>query len=307
MFDSLEKYLEVAVDHYDAHLDSVNCEAGIAGVKTTLRFHHLRFDANGQPKFGDLARCLAQHVVTFCLSAQQREPADRWDQRVKIANEAKRLFRADDRSGEAGELLLYFLLETVLGAPQIVAKMDLKMNAKAEVHGSDGIHVRWHREDGQLDLYFGESKLEQDVGSALTNAFASIERFHVNGMQEHEFGMVTRHYKWAESETKRSVLRYIDRGQPGGDCRINHACLIGYNWEEYAGLSGVALGRLEAEFKARYINDAERLRTMLARRFNDCTRRHLRFEMFFLPFRSVQEFRTAFVRELHPLTVPAHG
>lgn len=298
MFESLDQYLEVAVERYEAHLDVLNCDSAIEGVTASLRFHHLRFDSNGQPKFGDLARCLAEHVVTFALSAQQRGNAERWDQRVKIANEAKRLFRRDDKSGEAGELLLYFLLEAVLRAPQIVAKMDLKTNSKVEIHGSDGIHVRWHAEDGQLDLYFGEAKMEQTVASALSNAFESIETFHANGMRDHEFGIVTRHYKWTDDDTKEAVLRYVDRGQPGGDCRINHACLIGYDWKEYAQLNNLRFQEMEMEFKRRYLRHTTRVQRLLTRRFNGCRQRHLRFEMFFLPFASVQEFRTAFVREL---------
>ena len=60
-----------------------------------------------------------------------------------------------DKTGEAGETLLFFLMEAVLGAPQLVAKMELKTNSNDEVKGSDGIHVRWNEQDKLVDLYFG--------------------------------------------------------------------------------------------------------------------------------------------------------
>ena len=65
----------------------------------------------------------------------------------------------------------------------MVAKIDLKTNPKLEVNGSDGIHMKWHPDDKVLDIYFGESKLEQTASSAIKNAFVSMENFHADGLE----------------------------------------------------------------------------------------------------------------------------
>jgi uncharacterized protein DUF1837 len=193
-------------------------------------------------------------------------------------------------------MLLYFLLEAVLRAPQMVAKMELKTNPRMEIHGSDGIHMRWHETDGKLDLFFGETKLEQTIYSTLDNMIESLQSFHSEGLLEHEFGVVTSHYKHADEKMKEEVLRLLDRKKPGGDCRINHACLVGYDWEEYKKLSAISSHELADTFRQRYVSDLPRLKKLLAGRFACFANRRLRFEIFVLPFRTVQEFRTAFTR-----------
>lgn len=292
--DSLEKYLKASKTKYDACVDVIESDLKIEGVEATLRFHHLRFDPNGQPKFTDLANCLADHVIQYCFSARRRGEPKSDDEYSRLNREARGLLRKWTTSGESGEMLLYLLIEVVLGAPQVVAKLDLKTNPKLESHGSDGIHMKWHQSDGVLDIYFGEAKLEQTPSSALRNAFKSINSFHTEGLHEHEFGLVTSHFKWLDENLQKAVLNYVDRQNPGGDCRINHACLIGYDWDEYAKFNGLKLGALTAEFKKRYLDDAARLKKLLEKRFDDFEHKHLRFEVFFLPFRTVQEFRDAF-------------
>jgi hypothetical protein len=296
LITTLSKYIECSREKYNACLDCIETDLAVDGVQVTLRYHHLRFDGNGQPKFQDLAKCLADHLVEYCLSARRRDNPRQAHEFGKLHREARGLLRKFDTSGESGELLLYFLMESVLGAPQIVAKMDLKTNHKLEVFGSDGIHMKWNAEDNCLDLYFGEAKLEQTVSSALDNAFASIEKFHAEGAMDLEFGLVTSHFKWADDKVRAAVVDYVDRQKPGSDCRINHACLIGYNWEEYMNLGTLRLDALEKEFKLRYKDHAPHLQQMLSTRFDKCSRKHLRFEMFFLPFRTVQEFRDAFIK-----------
>jgi hypothetical protein len=291
---NLSEYIECSRDKYDACLDCIETDLKINGANVTLRFHHLRFDGNGQPKFQDLANCLADHLIEYCFSARRRGNPSQPHDFGKLHREARGLLRKFQTSGESGELLLYFLLESVLGAPQIVAKMDLKTNRKFEVLGSDGIHMKWNDQDKCVDLFFGEAKLEQTVSSALNNAFKSIERFHSEGSSELEFGLVTSHFKWADEKVRNAVIEYVDRQKPGPDCRINHACLIGYDWNEYQKLGSLRQDALETEFKDRYKAHAHNLKKLLSTRYDSCTLKHLRFEVFFLPFRTVQEFRDAF-------------
>jgi hypothetical protein len=270
----------------------------IEGVAAELRFHHLRFDSNGEPKFKDLAKCLASYVVEFCLSASRRGAAKKPHEFARLIQEAKALFTKKAKSGESGELLLYFLLEAVLGAPQIVAKYELKTNRKMEVHGSDGIHMKWNEAENLLDIYFGESKLETSIYSALDHAFESMDSFHENGMRDHEFGLVTSNFKIADDSLKRAVESYLDRLAPGGDCRINHAVLIGFDWDEYKKLSAPDVETLIREFKRRYSAKAPQIQGLLQARFDKFKHKKLRFEVLLLPFKSVQEFRDAFIAAL---------
>lgn len=300
-FVSLDEYIGASRQNYEACVDVVQHDLSVKSVQATVRMHHLRFDANGAPMVTELAICLANHITKYCLSARNRSAQPDELEMTKLVHEARKLFihpeatdDDPDRTGEAGEILLYFLMETVLGAPQVVAKMDLKTNPKLEVHGSDGIHMRWHPEDQQVDIFFGEAKLHQNVGAAISSAIKSIGAFHANGMRQHEFGIVTKHFKLVDDELRRAVKDLLDSGVRGPSARINHVCLIGYDWSEYGKLPALSQDALSEEFRKRYQKDAPRLHELLEDRFKSFSRKELRFEVFFLPFKSVQDFRDAF-------------
>lgn len=307
--------LSASRQNYDACIDHVGYHHTFANIHVTTRLHHLRFDANCQPKVQALAECLADHITSYAVSSRNRPILETDQQWNKFVRETRALFRVNalargmpDLSGEAGEMLLYFLLETVLQAPQVIAKVELKTNPAMEVNGSDGVHMRWDSADGLVDVYFGESKLYTDVGTALTNAFDSMAKFHANGMRAHEYTMVTKFFKGADNHVKAAVAEVLDTGRPGPGARINHACLIGYDWMPSGMTPGQALAAVEAEYRRQYQLDAPRLYDMLQRRFDTCQRdtgrcqvspcdcqwKQYRFEVFFLPLASVQVFRDSF-------------
>lgn len=293
-FEKLPSLISASREKFDACLDKVDHSLTVDGITATLRFHHVRFDANGMPKFSDLAECLADHIVAYCFSASRRGVPNTHDEHTRLARLARKALRRTPTAGEAGEMLLYLLLESVLGAPQILSKVDMKTARKVESYGSDGLHMRWHPQDNLLDVFFGEAKLEQSIYAALSNAFKSITEFHKQDMRDFEFGLVTSHFKHAEPELRDAVLDYIDRQKPSSDCRINHACLIGYDWQDYAILTATGSTAITDEFRSRYLDDLPRLRTLIQKRFDNFKLTHLLFEVFFLPFRDVQAFRDAF-------------
>ncbi|MFI4915865.1 MAG: DUF1837 domain-containing protein [Phycisphaerales bacterium JB060] len=297
----LDRLLSASRDNYDACINHVDHECSCTGVTARTRLHHLNFDPNGKPKVEALAKCLAEHIMNYAVSSRNRPVASTLQDWARFHNETRRLLRVNakarglvDLSGEAGEMLLYFLLETVLDAPQVVAKIELKTNPAMEVNGSDGIHMRWHPQDQVVDVYFGESKLHADVGSGISSAFDSIYKFHANGMRAHELAMVTKHFKGADPHVKAAVEQILDTGKPGHDARINHACLIGYDWEAEGIGHGQAARGVEQEYRKQYLLQAPDLHTKLQNQFDSCKTREFGFEVFFLPFASVQFFRDAF-------------
>jgi|GEM_PF-1033339 len=314
-FADLQSMLSASRQNYDACIGHVQHQHTVAGVTATTRLHHLKFNANGLPKLDALAKCLVNHAIDYAISARNRPAVMTAQEGARLMQEARKLFRVvaapvgtADLAGEAGELLLYFLLEAVIGAPQVVAKIELKTNPALEVNGSDGIHMCWNATDNLVDVYFGESKMYTDVGAALTNAFKSVENFHTNGMRDHEYSMVTKFFKGVDDNVMAAVAEVLDTGKPGPGARINHACLIGYDWAATGITPGQALAAVEAEYCHQYLLEAPRLHKLLKSRFDTCHKatngcqtplcqcqwKQYRFEVFFLPLASVQAFRDAF-------------
>ncbi|MCG7864032.1 MAG: DUF1837 domain-containing protein [Candidatus Thiodiazotropha endolucinida] len=308
MNDAMTKiYKLLSVDKIDYKhcIDHVDHDETIDGVKTTIRLHYVKFDANGKPMLGALAETLYDYIIHYCIAARNRDDMLTPTQATRLTKDAKELFihpeateDDPDQTGEAGEILLYFLVESILEAPQVVSKMELKTSQNKEVHGSDGIHMRWCKNDGIVDVYFGEAKIHQSLSGALGSAFKSISGFHEEGMYKHEFLMVTKHFKYADEAIKSEVKKLIVRGEPSSDVRINHACLIGYNWDKYKELLENGTENIEEDFRQLFIDDAPRVVTLLKNRFDGFDKKHLRFDFFFIPFVHVQEFRDAFNKAL---------
>lgn len=120
----------------NAFLSEVSSETLASEGAVTVRAHLLQFH-NGFPRTRDLAVKLAQLVPDFAtprskLLAAKQASGDSVEAITKLVHEARELF-VHNESGEGGEVLLYFLAECVLQAPQLLCKMRLKTNANMHV------------------------------------------------------------------------------------------------------------------------------------------------------------------------------
>ena len=298
--------IEISKDNYLKIFNKINHTNNINGVDVNLRFKYIQFDPNGEPKIQLLVDTLVSYFTHYCFSAQKRNidpdlPSTEQERlRNKLQTEARKLFRKwvgdGSTSGEAGEMILWFLLEAVLDAPQIVAKMDLKTNPQLESFGSDGIHMKII--DDILNIYFGEAKLYSNIGGALDSIFESIEKFHEKGLVKHEYNMVTKNYKHLKENEQKQILDFITDRINSQEVKINHACLVGYDWNEYQKLNTAERESFVRKFETLYKNDTIRLTKLIQTRFDKFSKKHLHFEVFFLPFKSVQELRDKFNEEL---------
>lgn len=298
----INKYISINTKDYDNCIDVIEHNHVIQGIKATVRLHYLKFDGNGLPMVKPLANILYSYIINYCLSARQRNDTLTPQQATCLTKDARKLFRhptitddSPDKTGEAGELLLYFLMEAVLKTPQVIAKMELKTNRKDEVKGSDGMHARWNEEDGVIDFFFGESKLYQSSSDAISKAIESIDEFHENKMYRHEFTMITNHFKYADEKTRDAITEMIVHGEPGNGVRVNHACLIGYDFKAYKSLPPeLSKNEMTVEFCEKFLDDSGRLVKLLQKGFDKFDKKHLKFDVFFIPFPSVEAFRNAF-------------
>ncbi|GEK49658.1 HamA C-terminal domain-containing protein [Vreelandella venusta] len=298
---NIAEKISVETPDFSNCISVVEHDLKLTGIETTVRFHYLKFDGNKQPMVKALADTLYAYIIDYCLSAKNRDEALTARQSTILTKEARSLFRhpeisddSPDKTGEAGETLLYFLMEAVLKAPQVVSKMELKTNHKDEVKGSDGIHARWNEELEVVDFYFGESKLYKKVSDALTSALKSINDFHDVKMYEHEFNMVTKHFKYADEVVKHEISQLFVNGNPGANVRVNHACLIGYDYKGYDDVLLEPHSNLIRKFEDEFLPSAESLVDLLQKKLDKFEKKHLVFDMFFLPFPSVVDFRNAF-------------
>lgn len=287
--------MHVTAERYDACMAHVDHNYTLGDFNATLRLHYVRPDADGRPKFKELARVLACHLGYYAISAKRHQDAKDQVDEARILQDAKALLRGYSKSGEAGELLLYFLVEAVLRAPQVICKMALKTNRKDEVKGSDGVHVKWDSARGRLILYFGEAKLYADLTAALNAAFKSMEAFHAEVAAEHETFLVCTHFNLLDEVLHQRVCAYLDKTNSAETYETHHVCLVGFDWDEYGDLDDHTKRRaFLAEFEQRYLKCGSAIRAKVEKQLKEFKQNHLTFEFFFIPFKSVEDFRKWF-------------
>jgi hypothetical protein len=293
---SLDKYLTVKPDDYKECLGELTHSLTCHGGDASLRFHYVLFDGDGEPQFEQLAEQLATFVVTYSFNAKKFQNSTP-QKLARLFMQARDLFRKYEHSGQAGEVLIYFLVEAILLAPQVLQKMPITTNPADERKGTDGIHAKWNPVLHLLDVYFCESKIWQNFSDALADAFKSMEKFHETKMRKHEFFLTTHNLQLVDQEGQDALTDFF-LGKPGTKIRTNHACLLGFNWNEYACLGDHRRSEFLANFVTRYELEARAIRDKIDKKFSKSQINNFHFDFFMVPFRNVDEFRTWFQKAL---------
>ncbi|MCZ0961819.1 DUF1837 domain-containing protein [Paracoccus sp. EF6] len=219
---------------------------------------------------------------------------------TRLHERARSLFikakKGSHRSGEAGEILLFILVEWLLKAPQIVSKMYLKTNNNMPVHGTDGIHARFDDSTKRLHLYWGESKAHNSLGGAFISAMKSIKDFHEEGGQNLEIPIVSNFsdFNTASPDAKEAFIRYLDPyNEEYNQCVTSFACLLVFDFP-FPIVGDIDIELCEKEFVNAANVEMHKFLTSLPEKLADRNIGHLRFEFFLVPVPSAQEFRDKF-------------
>ncbi|SFV52726.1 bll2187; hypothetical protein [hydrothermal vent metagenome] len=292
---NIEEYLEIKEELYTNIFSNIDNETVNNAI---LRFHYIKFNPNNEPKFDKLIDTIINHITLYCYSISKRTENDYEAYKNRLYREAARLFRENDKSGEFGELILWFLLESVLKAPQVVAKMDLKTNRNDEIKGADGIHINITNQN-ILEIIFGESKLYNNLSKAIIDAFNSIENFLEKEQYKREYNLITTHFKWLNTEHQTKLLNFISNNIEADEVKIKFAILIGFDWEKYQKLQEpLERKKFVEEFESIYQEKAKKIINTIEQKLSKFKYNNYEFDIFFLPFKSVDEMRKRFKSEL---------
>lgn len=289
---------------FESYLCSVGEPLVIAETSATARTHFVTRDGNGRPAINKLARKLANQVTNYCIPRSRLEEAAAHFARTgsaerftQLAKEARELFTPLKNSGEGGELLLYFLLESVLNIPQIICKMQLKTSTSMHVHGTDGVHAKILEGD-RVALYWGEAKMHATVHSAVDECFKSIAPFLTDETElaaRRDLLLIRDNLDLGSSEVTQALLKYFIDDEPQSNLlELRGACLVGFSLEDYPEpheADGVSVRAEVAEAVSKWY---ERVKGQIVGN-------HLstfEIEVFCVPVPSADDFREAVRREL---------
>lgn len=302
-------------------LGEIDYNISEGGINIVGTFSYLNF-RDGRPIQEEFVNLIYHKIVPYCLSRKfiakcrenlQETKEARWLHEPVDA--AKELFikakKKNPKSGEVGEVVLFTLLEGLIGAPKIVSKMKLKTNSNMEIYGSDGIHIKFDKNTEELLIYWGEAKLWKELSSAITDIMESIKEFHkpdeITGEKQRDFDInIIREYADIDTtdneKAKELLLNYLDpyRREYRDQMREIHACLAIWDWKVYETIikKSSTPEEIEAKFIKRYRSRIEKASKLFVEKARESGIDRLRFHFFLLPLHNIEEFRKRFCQKV---------
>lgn len=261
-----------------------------------------------------LARFVYRYISWFCiprqevLDALEKAKGGEIHHLQNIFDRARRLFvkatLASKTQGEVGELTLFILLEKLLESPRAVCKMDLKTSTQLAYNGSDGTHLGFDSESNQLVIYWGESKMVQQISSCFDDICESLLHFITpkeSGVpKQREIEILVQDLDVPPGPFKDLLLKYLD---PYSDSPERHetrevfACLACFDFEEYSRLSSVPQKDLYDHFQKKLQERLESAGALFEKKVSSTNLKEFEYVLFILPFPDLQKFRNQF--QLH--------
>ncbi|HEU4678685.1 MAG TPA: DUF1837 domain-containing protein [Terrimicrobiaceae bacterium] len=305
MIDALQ---DLSRDKGARNLNGVLTEVGgtvdLEGTAARCRCHFVASDGNDRIKVDALAEKVSRQALEYCTPRSRLLEADAEFEKtnsreaiIRLQEEARELFTKIDSSGEAGEMLLYLLLEVGLGLPQIFCKMPLKTNPQMHVHGVDGVHGSLGP-DGRLGLYWCEAKLYASVSAATRECFASLGPYLLDdgsGPAQRDLLLVRDGLDTGNEDLNKALRAFLDDDSSASGFRVvKGACLIGFSLEDYP-----------SPFAEDGVSLVEEVKDQLKGWFAGAGNRVLKegietfeIEIFCVPMPDVEAFRAAVKRHL---------
>jgi hypothetical protein len=299
--ESLNRLARGTAVDLNPFLQELKHDEVLNGSRATVRAHFVARDGNGRLQTIGLTQFLAQQVIDYCIPRNRINEAHAHFEKtkssdffVKLNAEARALFTTLTKSGEGGELLIFVLLERLLGIPQILCKMNLKTSSQMHIHGVDGVHAHII-ENGKLGLYWCESKLYASFSAAVAECMKSIAPFLNDlgdGASQRDLQLVRDYTTLGDPVVDDLIIRLITNDPSVPNLvEVRGASLIGFDLDDYPNLNDS--GRQEDIMTL--------LRTWTQTVANRVTAEGLEafhIDVFCVPVESVQNFRDALLREL---------
>lgn len=292
----------------NANLGEVQVNVQLGTTRGVAHCHYVKLDGNGEIREKSLARMLSDYAIDYAIPLSLKEKAinhhretGSFSEITKLHKKAKGLFKTLGESGEGGELLLYMLMETFLGYPQLLCKMSFKTNKEVHFHGIDGIHGYFDKASGKLKLFWGESKLHASVDSAIRTSVKGLAEFLLDRQSSSSTG-------GRDIELLRDGVDLSDRDLESALGRYLNSDDEMSNSLEYCGvvLAGFDSGSCpDGPGEMKDEDFVQKLKSEVPDWIKKAERRIIaekveKFDIhiFCVPFKSVETFRAALVEEL---------
>ena len=272
----------------------------------------LKVDANGTLRLKDLIDYLDTRIVDYAIPKKEIDEAKNdfnntgsTRKIIQLKKKAENLFTDLNKTGEGGEILLYILTQDILKLPQLISKMSLKTSSKMHYHGADGIHFQYDSITGNLELYWAEAKMYQDLNAAMVSCFDSLKGFLLDpkgckSTQERDIDLITSniHQNINNEAIEDILVEYFDKDKEQSNHLVyKGVCFIGFDYDKYP--SNKDITNTTADIKNAILVEYDKWHNSVG----DKIKEHMNLDkkeihVFLMPFPSVDEFRQYYLQTI---------
>lgn len=209
--------------------------------------------------------------------------------------------------GKYGELLLFVLVESVLGCKMVAHKIKSLSNFSDQIKGGDGIFIGNYDVANKQPAYLiGESKVTATFADALGEALISINRFHDANAKSDFLDNELIVAKEFIKVTSGNLDELYDRLTPTSEAFkkqiLVHPILLMYNTTSFGKLErdSQSPDELEKAIANKLDGKDKVLMTKITNKIKEYTEIDKVFlDFFVLPCNSVDDFRNAMYQKIH--------
>ncbi|MDD4202363.1 MAG: DUF1837 domain-containing protein [Candidatus Omnitrophica bacterium] len=308
---ALDNLLIKTKSEIKSRVECVSFDVEIQDTKSRGYCYCLKREANGNLRLEDLIDYIDEKLVDYAIPKKEKEEALSHFQEtgstskiIRLKKKAQQLFTDLKKTGEGGEILLYILIEEFLKIPQLLSKMTLKTSPQMHYHGADGIYVQYDKKSAHLHLYWGESKMYQDINAGISKCLDSIKDFLLDPMsassvQERDIQLITSNIKdnVNHPELEDMLVRYFDKDDDLSNKVVYKGiCFIGFDWDSYP---TVEMEATIEDIKDKIIIELEEWYSKVSKKI--IARGNLALKemhIFLMPFSSVEKFREYYLKTI---------
>lgn len=271
----------------------------------------LKVDANGNLRLQDLIDYIDTRIVDYAIPKKEIDEARKdyletnsTRKFAQLRKKAQNLFTDLTKTGEGGEILLYILTQDILKLPQLISKMSLKTSSKMHYHGADGVHFKYNHTTKNLDLYWAEAKMYQDINTAIGNCFDSLKSFLLDpkgftSAQERDVDLITSNiHQNINDETVEDILiEFFDKDKEQSNHLVyKGVCFIGFDYDKYPGTD---ISKTTEDVKNSILEEYDKWHNVVGQKI----KKHINLDkkeihVFLMPFPSVEEFRQYYLKTI---------
>lgn len=305
---ALQRLLIDSGGEIKSRLAEVVTHVSLTNTQTVSHCYCLKVDSNNNLRLNELINYIDEKILEYAIPKKEIDDAKEYMARtgstgkiVRLRRKAEGLFTNLEKTGEGGEILLYILVQELLKIPQLISKMSLKTSGQLHYQGADGIHVDYDTVKKTLNLYWGEAKMYEDMGDAMTACMDSVKAFlldpmSANSVQARDLQLITANIQANvnDPELEDALARYFDVDDDmSNNIVYKGICFIGFDIDNYpAGKDVKTTEQVVDEIKLLIDKWHERLAKRIKKHMNLELRE---IHVFLLPFPSVADFRRIYL------------